>query len=147
MRVRSVALVVALLVLGAPAWAGAAWSATAAGVVSTASDTMTNATSFTAACTNKSANSTITLNWTISPDVYVTGYLVQRTDTAGLTNLIPVPGRTTASYVDTGTQVNGFVYTYEIRAVADASAWTTAWLRATGTPGYTGNRGACVTGT
>lgn len=145
MRVTTVAALVAVL-SAAPTAAGAAWSSSARGGVAAAADTMANASGFTAACSNKSANSTITLAWSISPDAYVTGYLVQRSDSSGATTTIPVPGRTTASYVDTATQVNGFAYTYEIRAVLGTSSWTTAWLAATGRPSYTGNRGACVTG-
>lgn len=142
---RAVALAVGSLLLGLPAVASAAWSGSATGSAVTAAATMANAPDFRARCTNKSASSSVTLEWTISPDLYVSGYRILRTSSAGDVVPIDIPGRTTAKHVDSPMQTNGLVFTYTISAVAAPTSWTTAPSAATGSPSYTGNRGACVT--
>lgn len=144
---RRVALITgAVVLLSLPAVAFAAWRSDAAGTAVTAADTMTNAASFTAQCSSKSSNSSIRLDWTISPDPYVSGYRIVRTSSLGDVGVIAIPGRTTATHVDSGVQANGVVFTYTIEAVSASTTWTTASLAAVGQPGYTGNRGACLTG-
>jgi hypothetical protein len=106
---------------------------------------MANVSGFTAACTTNKNKSTVDLAWTASPDAYVTGYTIVRTNTAtGASAPVAVPsGRGTVSVVDTAPTNAGDAYTYTIRAVAAGTSWTTPLLTATGVPTYTKN--ACTT--
>lgn len=134
-----------LALLAAPAAASVAWSATAAGSAATGTATMRNASGFTAACTNKGANSTVQLRWTPSPEPYATGYDILRTSSDGTTTVISVPGATTSSHVDRGMQAAGLSFTYTIRTTSTGTLWQTPPSPATGSPSYTGPRGGCVT--
>lgn len=136
---------VAVPVLGVASPGAAGWSSSAGGGATAAAHVLVNATGLTAGCTSRSAKSTVTLEWSASPDTSVTGYTLVRTSSSGAIALIPIPDRTTTQHVDDGMQVTGETYTYEIRAVAGGTTWTTALLGAIGSPSYTGSRGSCVT--
>ena len=141
-RVLPLAVVACLLVL--PAAAQAAWSARAAGTAITRSDDMTNATGFTAACSARTATSTVALRWTPSPDAYVNGYSIVRSSSNGTTVTRTVTGRTTATYTDTVASPAGQTLTYTIQATT-TTLWRTAATTATGRPSYTGSKNVCVT--
>ena len=127
-------LAAASTALLAPATAGALWSATAEGPTSVEAATMASAGAFSAACTSAAPDSSLTLTWTPSPDGYVDGYEIVRTDVVG-------GGRstwTTGSGVTTSTDAPpvgaGLSYSYSIRATS--GAWTSPLLVAPEVPTY-----------
>lgn len=120
-----------------------AWSATATGPARVAAGTMGNASGLTAACTDTSPASSVTLTWVPAPDPYVTGYEIVRTALgAGTPRTISVAGRATAGYTDAVTDGPGGyrAYGYTIRAVSTTTTWTTAAVVGTGLPVYTDRR-------
>jgi hypothetical protein len=143
---RTPVLIAALagVVVGMPTPASALWAATATGPARLTADTMTNASAFTAACNSNKAKSPVDLVWTISPDTYVSGYRIVRTNTAdGTTATLNVTGRTTSSLSDAPPTGKGLAYAYTIRATSTSTTWTTFALAATGVPTYSTN--ACTT--
>lgn len=138
--------VLALGLVAPPALASAGWSSSAGGNVVTGTDAMTNASGFTAACTNKNPTSTIQLRWTPSPDPYVTGYDIVRTASDGTVLLIVIPGGTSSSHIDRNLMNGGgYSYTYTIQATADGTSWQTPAIAGTGRPSFTGSKNGCVT--
>lgn len=145
MRYGRVVPLLTVLLLSLPVGASAQWSAIASGSAETRADDMTNATNFTAACTNKTSNSSVTLTWTASPDLYVSGYHLVRTSSNGTVASGTLSGRTTVSYTDNISQPAGQTFTYTIRAVSSGTSWSTTATTASGQPSYTGPKNGCVT--
>lgn len=137
---RWLALPVAVLsVLLVPTMADALWSATADGQTSVAAATMTNADDFAASCTSAAPGSSVTLSWTASPDSFVDGYEIVRTDSPGGGQSTLTTGSGDTAWTDSPPVGDGLSYAYAIRA--SSAAWSTPLLAATGAPAYTA--GAC----
>ena len=138
--------VLAVALTALPAIASAGWTGSAGGSAVAGTDGMTNASGFTAACTNKNPTSTIQLRWTPSPDPYITGYDIVRTSSDGTVLLIFVSGGSTSSHVDRSLlTTGGYSFTYTIQAVAAGTTWRTPALAGTGRPSFTGSKNGCVT--
>jgi hypothetical protein len=128
-------LVAVLGVLLAPTLAHGLWSADADGATSIAAKTLTNAGDLTAACTSAAPGSSVTLTWTASPDSYVDGYKIVRTDSPGGAQSTLTTGSGVTTWTDSPPVGDGRSYAYAIRA--SAAAWTTPLLPAVGAPTYT----------
>lgn len=147
MRAPWVLVGLAAVVVASPTAASAMWSSAGVGPAAVSADTMTNAAGLTATCANTRVRSPVDLAWTISPDAYVDGYEIVRTDTTtGVAVVLPVAGRATASYVDAppGTnKVPPVGYAYTIRATSSTTSWSTPVLAAVGVPTY--SKSLCTT--
>ncbi|MCW2714580.1 MAG: hypothetical protein JWN88_1627 [Frankiales bacterium] len=127
-------LVAALSLVLVPTAARALWSASAVGTTSVAATTMRNASALTASCTSAAPDSTVTLTWSPSPDAFVGGYQLVRTDSPGgaQTTWTAAAGTTQTDAPPVGA---GRSYTYAIQATS--GAWRTPWLAADAAPAYT----------